>query len=134
MPSISCSIDWTVTQQLPQFSDDLAHELRSPMNNLMGTAQVKLSRERPPQEYKQVLESCTEAFERLCRMVSQMLFLASVRQASAPLAFSSINLVEEAEKVVELFALSAEEKKMSVEVIGEGVVSGDKLMIHRAIF
>ncbi|WP_062382869.1 heavy metal sensor histidine kinase [Pseudomonas abietaniphila] len=120
-------------QQLAQFSDDLAHELRSPMNNLMGTAQVTLSRERPPQEYKQVLESCTEELERLSRMVSQMLFLASVSQPSAPLTFSSVDLQEEANKVSELFAISAEEKKMSVEVSGEGTVLGDKLMIQRAI-
>ncbi len=46
-------------QQLAQFSDDLAHELRSPMNNLMGKAQVTLSRPRPSVEYKQALESCT---------------------------------------------------------------------------
>lgn len=31
-------------QQLSQFSDDLAHELRSPITNLMGKAQVTLSR------------------------------------------------------------------------------------------
>ncbi len=120
-------------QQLAQFSDDLAHELRSPMNNLMGTAQVTLSRERPPEEYKQVLESCTEELERLSRMVSQMLFLASVSQPSAPLTFSTVNLREEAEKVCELFAITAEEKKMAVEVLGEASVSGDKLMVQRAI-
>jgi len=33
-------------QRLSQFSDDLAHELRSPISNLMGKAQVTLSRER----------------------------------------------------------------------------------------
>ncbi|MFH7347001.1 two-component sensor histidine kinase, partial [Pseudomonas syringae pv. tagetis] len=39
-------------QQLAQFSDDLEHELRSPMNNLIGKAQVTLSRPRPSEEYK----------------------------------------------------------------------------------
>jgi two-component system heavy metal sensor histidine kinase CusS len=120
-------------QQLAQFSDDLAHELRSPMNNLMGKAQVTLSRERPPAEYKQVLESCTEELERLSRMVSQMLFLASVTQPSAPLSFIAVDLQEEAQKVAELFSLSAEEKKMVLVVEGEAKVSGDKLMIQRAI-
>lgn len=120
-------------QQLAQFSDDLAHELRSPMNNLMGKAQVTLSRERPPAEYKQVLESCTEELERLSRMVSQMLFLASVSQPSAPLIFSAIDLREEAKKVAELFAMPADEKKMSVEVHGDAKVCGDRLMIQRAI-
>lgn len=120
-------------QQMAQFSDDLAHELRSPMNNLMGKAQVTLSRDRPPEEYKKVLESCTEELERLSRMVSQMLFLASVSQPSVPLTFSAINLQEEAEKVAELFSSSAEEKKMSLQVSGSAHALGDRLMIQRAI-
>ncbi|HEY0290609.1 MAG TPA: heavy metal sensor histidine kinase [Pseudomonas sp.] len=120
-------------QQLTQFSDDLAHELRSPMNNLMGKAQVTLSRERPPQEYKKVLESCTEELERLSLMVSQMLFLASVSQPSARLAFGPVNLHEEAQKVAELFASSAEEKAMLLQIQGSGCAQGDRLMIQRAI-
>lgn len=120
-------------QQMAQFSDDLAHELRSPMNNLMGKAQVTLSRDRPPEEYKKVLESCTEELERLSRMVSQMLFLASVSQPTVPLTFGVINLQEEAKKVAELFSSSAEEKKMSLQVHGSAHAMGDRLMIQRAI-
>lgn len=120
-------------QQLAQFSDDLAHELRSPMNNLMGKAQVTLSRPRPPEVYKKVLESCTEELERLSLMVSQMLFLASVSQPSVPLAFSDIDLAEEATKVAELFASSAEEKNLQVHRRGSAYVRGDRLMIQRAI-
>lgn len=120
-------------QQLAQFSDDLAHELRSPMNNLMGKAQVTLSRERPPAEYKQVLESCTEELERMSRMVSQMLFLASVSQPQAPLTFTTIDLREEAEKVAELFSLAADEKHIQLSVRGSAHNMGDRLMIQRAI-
>lgn len=120
-------------QQLASFSDDLAHELRSPMSNLMGKAQVTLSRERPAEEYKQVLESCTEELERLSRMVSQMLFLASISQPSAALAFTSVDLQEEAQKVAELFAFPAEEKNMSLQVQGSARALGDRLMIQRAI-
>ncbi len=120
-------------QQLAQFSDDLAHELRSPMNNLMGKAQVTLSRPRPPEVYKKVLESCTEELERLSLMVSQMLFLASVNQPSVALAFSDIDLEEEAAKVAELFASSAEERNLDVQLCGTAHVRGDRLMIQRAV-
>lgn len=119
--------------QLTQFSDDLAHELRSPMNNLMGKAQVTLSRERPAEEYKQALESCTEELERLSRMVAQMLFLASVNQPTAPLAADPINLREEADKVVELFDFTAEERGIELQVSGNACTPGDRLMIQRAI-
>lgn len=78
-------------QQLSQFSDDLAHELRSPITNLMGKAQVTLSRERPPHEYKAVLESSTEELERLTRIVSDMLFLAQVSHPASQVAFEEVS-------------------------------------------
>ncbi|RMV77182.1 Heavy metal sensor histidine kinase [Pseudomonas caricapapayae] len=120
-------------QQLAQFSDDLAHELRSPMNNLMGKAQVTLSRPRPSEEYKQALESCTEELERMSRMISQMLFLASVSQPAAPLPVEVIDLREEADKVAELFSSSAEDRDITLQVQGSAKATGDRLMIQRAI-
>lgn len=120
-------------QQLSQFSDDLAHELRTPINNLMGKAQVTLSRERSVEEYTNVLVSCTEELERVARMVSDMLFLAQASQPSAHASFEPIALEEEALRVVELFSLTAQDKQIDLKVIGSAQVSGDRLMIQRAI-
>ncbi len=121
-------------QQLSQFSDDLAHELRSPINNLMGKAQVTLSRERTTEEYKNVLVSCTEELERVARIVSDMLFLAQASNPAALESFESVALEEEAEKVAELFSLSAQDKRISLSVTGGSArVRGDRLMIQRAI-
>jgi two-component system heavy metal sensor histidine kinase CusS len=120
-------------QQLSQFSDDLAHELRTPINNLMGKTQVTLSRERTTEEYKDVLVSCTEELERVARIVSDMLFLAQVSHPSALAPFESIALEEEALKVVDLFSLSAQDKQIHLTVLGNAQVLGDRLMIQRAI-
>ncbi|MHC8344913.1 heavy metal sensor histidine kinase [Pseudomonas sp. RT6P73] len=120
-------------QQLSQFSDDLAHELRSPINNLMGKAQVTLSRERTAEEYKNVLVSCTEELERVARIVSDMLFLAQVSHPAALAPYELIALEDEALKVADLFSLSAQDKRINLNVVGSARVSGDRLMIQRAI-
>jgi len=120
-------------QQLSQFSDDLAHELRTPINNLMGKAQVTLSRERSVNEYKDVLVCCTEELERVARIVSDMLFLAQVSHPSALAPFESVALEEEAWKVAEMFSLSAQDKQVHLNVVGSAQVMGDRLMIQRAI-
>ncbi|MHC8338583.1 heavy metal sensor histidine kinase [Pseudomonas sp. HLT2-19-2] len=120
-------------QQLSQFSDDLAHELRSPINNLMGKAQVTLSRERTDEEYKNVLVSCTEELERVARIVSDMLFLAQVSHPAALAPFEPVALHEEALKVADLFSLSAQDKHIHLSVVGSARVLGDRLMIQRAI-
>ena len=111
-------------QQLSQFSDDLAHELRTPINNLMGKAQVTLSRERTTEEYKDVLVSCTEELERVARIVSDMLFLAQVSHPSALAPFESVALEAEVAKVAEMFSLSAQEKNIHLNVVGSASVHG----------
>lgn len=120
-------------QQLTQFSDDLAHELRSPIGNLLGKAQVTLSRPREKAEYEAVLASGIEELERVTRIVSDMLFLAQVSHPKALLPREPVRLDEEARKVAELFAFSAEEKSQAIEIDGHGWVLGDRLMIQRAI-
>lgn len=120
-------------QQLSQFSDDLAHEMRAPLTNLMGKAQVTLSRQRPLEEYKTVLESSTEELERLSRIVSDMLFLAQVSHPAARASFAAVSLTDEAQRVMELFALGAEDKHLSLTLIGDAQVQGDRLMIQRAL-
>jgi two-component system heavy metal sensor histidine kinase CusS len=99
----------------------------------MGKAQVTLSRERPPQEYKAVLESSTEEMERLARIVSDMLFLAQVSHPAARVSFAPVALADEARRVMELFALSAEDKQLTLSLSGDASVHGDRLMIQRAI-
>lgn len=120
-------------QQLSQFSDDLAHELRAPLTNLMGKAQVTLSRARAPDEYKSALESSTEELDRLARIVADMLFLAQVSHPAARASFTAVNLRDEALRVMELFALSAEDKALKLSQAGDAWVLGDRLMIQRAI-
>jgi len=120
-------------QQLSQFSDDLAHELRTPINNLMGKAQVTLSRERTTEEYKDVLVSSIEELERVARIVRDMLFLAQVSHPAALAPFELIELEDEALKVADLFSLSAQEKRINLSVLGSARVLGDRLMIQRAI-
>lgn len=119
--------------QLAQFSDDLAHELRTPISNLMGKAQVTLSRERPPQDYKLALEDSIEELTRLTRIITDMLFLAQVEQPSTKVPLNPVALGEEVRRVVELFELSAESKGIELKVRGWGTVRGDRLMIQRAL-
>lgn len=122
-------------QQLSDFSDDLAHELRSPITNLLGKAQVTLSRDRTSEQYKETLESCVEELERLSRIVSDMLYLAQTTQSdSAELDILSLN--NEASHVASLFNAIAEEKKVRLTVLDDDTdsfIAGDKLMIQRAI-
>ena len=57
--------------RLSGFASDIAHELRTPINNLMTQTQVSLSRSRSADEYREILYSNLEEYERLARTALQ---------------------------------------------------------------
>jgi len=62
--------------RITQFSADIAHELRTPLQVLRGEAEVALAQGRSPEEYKQVLGSGLEECARLAKLIDSLLFLA----------------------------------------------------------
>jgi two-component system heavy metal sensor histidine kinase CusS len=81
--------------QLEAFNADVAHELRSPLTNLIGQTQVALTRGRSAEHYFEVLQSNLEELERLRSIINDMLFLASADQGSKATALTRASLAEE---------------------------------------
>jgi len=126
-------------KRLSEFSSDLAHDLRTPINNLLGEAQVALSRPREAAEYRAVLESAVEEYERLSRMLENMLFLARADNAQARAAPQWIDLREALGKILSYYELLAEERniRLALEVRaergGKPRAWADELMLNRAV-
>jgi two-component system heavy metal sensor histidine kinase CusS len=124
-------------RRLSDFSSDIAHELRTPVSNLMTQTQVSLSHPRDAASYREILESNAEEFERLARMVSDMLFLAKADNAlaSSQMLVNSerVDLAHEARALFEFYEALAEEKKIRLELLGEASAMGDRLMLRRAL-
>ncbi len=99
-------------KRLSEFSSDLAHDLRTPINNLMGEAQVTLAKPRTAAEYRAVLESAVEDYERISRLIENMLFLARAEDARASLQREWIDLRMAAERVRDYFEPLAEEREV----------------------
>jgi two-component system heavy metal sensor histidine kinase CusS len=62
--------------RMSRFSADIAHELRTPVNNIRGEAEVALARPRSPEEYTEVIGSSLEESVRLTELIESLLFLA----------------------------------------------------------
>ncbi len=120
-------------QRLSDFSSDLAHELRTPVSNLLTQTQVTLSKVRTADEYRDVLASNAEEFERLSRMISDMLFLAKADNNQVIPNLDSVDLAEEVRGLLEYYEILAEEKRLQLSVSGNGLATGDRLMLRRAI-
>lgn len=122
----------TAVAKLSDFSSDIAHELRTPINNLMTQTQVSLSRPRDIATYKDVLFSNLEEFERLARMISDMLFLAKTQHGLGLPSKQKIDLQVEIHALFEFYDALAAEKGMTLHHQGEANIQGDPLMLRRA--
>lgn len=120
-------------QRLKDFSGELAHEMRTPIATLMGRTQVALSKSRTNADFREVLEGNIEEFERLARLVSDMLFIASTDHTENPLNHEHMELAQEAQGVVDYLSLVAEERGLTVKVAGAAAVMADRLLVGRAI-
>lgn len=120
-------------QRLTEFSSDLAHELRTPVSNLLTQTQVTLTKARSADEYREVLASNTEELERLSRMVSDMLFLAQADHAMTIPTREPIDLASETQAVLDFYEALASEKHLALSLAGTGSMSGNRLMLRRAL-
>ena len=119
--------------QLSNFSADIAHELRTPVTNLMTQTQVALSRTRTIEEYQEILYSNIEEFERLSQMIADMLFLAKTDNNLDPLDLENIDLYGEITNLFDYYEAWAEDNAVSLSLEGKAQVHCNRLMLRRAL-
>ncbi len=71
-------------QRLTDFASDLAHELRTPISNLLTQTQVALAARRDAATYRDILASNAEEFERLAHGVDMLLLAKTARGVDLP--------------------------------------------------
>ena len=120
-------------RRLANFSSDLAHELRTPVSNLLTQTQVTLARARSADEYQDVLASNAEELERLSRTVADMLFLARADNDLLVPHRETIDLADEVTSLFDFYEALAADKGLHLQASGSAVVCGDRLMLRRAV-
>lgn len=122
-------------ERLAQFSADIAHELRNPVHNLRGEAEVALSRPRSPEEYREVLESCLEECGRLSRLIDSLLFIARAEDPRTQLAREPLDLGQELAAVREFYEAAAAEGGVCLQTQVEPRVTArlDRTLLQRAV-
>lgn len=119
--------------RLSDFSANLAHELRTPINNLMGEAEVALGQERTPEEYRHLLVSATEEYARLARLVDNLLFLARTDAALPPAGREPVEARTSVEQVRDYYAALAEDRDIALTCDGSARVPADPQLLQRAV-
>ena len=102
-------------ERLSTFCSDIAHDLRTPLANLLGEAQVALSRPRNAEEYRMVLESAVEEYERLSRLIASMLFIAQADNDRAVTTMGWVDVEAAMARVAAYFDLLADERRVTLQ-------------------
>ena len=119
--------------RLVAFSSDLAHEMRTPVSNLLTQTQVVLAQSRTADAYRDVLASNAEEAERLSRMISDMLFLAKAENGTVLPSVEQVDLAEQVSETLEYYEALAESKGMLLKSTGHAVLTCDRSMLRRAL-
>lgn len=120
-------------ERLSSFAVDLAHEMRTPVSNLMMQTQVMLGQSRSVEEYRDVLASNIEEYERLARTIGDMLFLAKADNGLIVPHRESVDLASEVSELFGFYEALAEDRQMTLHATGNAVIEGDRLMLRRAL-
>lgn len=119
--------------QLSRFSADLAHEVRTPVNNMLSAASVTLARKRNVEDYQNTLEAVMSEGRHLERIVESMLFLARAENAKEELQTEKLSTAEEFQLQTDFFELLAEEKDIRLSWSGDVALQANPELIRRAL-
>jgi two-component system heavy metal sensor histidine kinase CusS len=119
--------------QLEGFNADVAHELRTPLANLMGQTELALSRDRPVGELRETLTSNLEEMQRLSAMVNDMLFLSQADRGAVARRGQPVSLAALVRQVAEFHEGPLEDAHLSLQVQGDATMAVDESLIKRAL-
>lgn len=124
-------------ERLEHFSADIAHELRTPVTNLMTQTQVALAKDRTGAQYREVLYTGLDELDRLRKMIGDMLFLAQAESSTQQLAREALDLAAEVQAAFDFFEAWAEDGGVALRLEGQPAeprtILANRGMVQRAL-
>ncbi len=125
----------TLLKEMKEISDNIAHDLKSPITRIRGIAEITLTTGKSQAEFEGMAASTIEECDRLLDMINTMLLISRTEAGVDRRPFEEIDLSRLVESACELFGTAAEDKGVVLGcVAGDGIrTTGDRRMIQRMI-
>jgi heavy metal sensor kinase len=122
-------------RQVRQFSADASHELRTPLTVMKGETELALRRDRPPEDYRQVLESALEEIDRMTQIVDELLFLSRADLGEVKMETRPVSLDGLVEDIQRQATVLGQDRQIQVTIgsLEPVTVTGDELRLRELI-
>ena len=119
-------------ESLSRFSDNIAHELRTPIATLSTQTQVMLNKPRDGNEYIEQLHHQHDTLEQLSAMINNMLLLAKTQKGLSDTQVSNVDTESLITKLIDYYEMLAEDREITFAKSGEfATVLGDEGLLQR---
>jgi heavy metal sensor kinase len=125
----------TLVTGIREMSDNIAHDLKSPITRIRGISEVSLTTGASEKEYETMAASTIEECDRLLDMINTMLVISKTEAGVNKLVTHEIDIAAVVRDACELFRAPAEDKdlRLACDVPGNFSISGDNRLIQRMI-
>lgn len=129
----------TLVTEMKEMTENIAHDLRSPITRIRGMAEMALTTGKSVDEYEAAAASTVEDCDRLLEMINTMLYISQTEAAPEKLPMEEVNITGVVRDACELFQPVAEDKGVDLVVeIGadlrvRGVLQGLQRMLANLI-